>query len=117
MKYKGTYRLTPPIEGDEAWRKKAFEEALWCVEQSNPGYHWDWDETKLKGRKIGINVRKNIYTGRDGNPRETTEIGRLETVDDVKNGKCRTLKDRVQTGTASTASEPTNVTGTVEVPF
>lgn len=116
VKYKGTYRLTPPIEGDEPWKKKNFEEALWCVEQSNPGYHWDWDENKLKGKAIGLNVRKNIYTGKDGKQKEQTEIGRLETIEDVKAGKCRVLNDRVSAGSAP-AEEPTNVTGTVEVPF
>jgi len=120
VKYRGTFRLTPYIEGDETWVRSRFEGNLWCVEQSNPGYQWDWDEKKLKGKKVGINVRKNIYTGRDGNPKETTEIGQFETVDDVRNGKCKAMKDRIQKNAGASANstdEMENVTATVDVPF
>jgi hypothetical protein len=121
VKYKGVFRLVPFLETDEAWVKQRFEGNLWCVEQSNPGYTWDWDENKLTGKKIGINVRKNIYTGNDGKQKETTEIAKFETVEDVKNGKCKPMKERVQqkNGAAATDSESgyTNVTNHVEVPF
>ena len=58
VKYRGIFRLTPPTDNDEDWRRRAFEGNLGCVEQSNPGYHWDWDEKKLNGKKVGISVRK-----------------------------------------------------------
>ena len=117
--YRGTLRLTPFLESDEPWVKTRFEGNLWCVQQSNPDYEWDWDEKKLKGKKVGINVRKCIYTGKDGSQKETTEIAQLETIEDVKNGKCRKLKERVQkkSGGSSASSEPTDVTDSVEVPF
>ena len=44
--FKGTFRLIPYVEDDEDWRRRVFESNLWCVEQSNPGYEWDWDEKK-----------------------------------------------------------------------
>ena len=94
-KYKGIFRLTAPLENDEDWRRRTFEGNLWCVEQSNAGYSWDWDEKKLKGKKVGINVRNRLYTYND-KERSTTEIGRFETVDDVRNGKCKPMKDRDQ---------------------
>lgn len=120
VKYRGTLRLTPFVDGDEAWVKNRFEGNLWCIEQSNPGYQWDWDEKKLKGKKVGINVRKNIYTGQDGTQKENTEIGQLETIADVKNGKCKPMKDRVQKKSSAprtSGNEMTDVTDTVEVPF
>ena len=94
-KYKGIFRLTPPTESDEDWRRRNFEGALWCVEQSNPGYSWDWDEKKLKGKKVGISVRKRLYTY-DGKDKETTEIAKFETVSDVREGKCKIMKPRDQ---------------------
>jgi len=118
VKFKGVFRLTPPIEGDEAWRKSQFEGNLWCVEQSNPGYHWDWDETKLKGKKVGINVRKSIYIGNDGKEHETTEIGRLETVQDVKDDKVKPLKDRRPKNSGNSEESDNGYTNVkVEVPF
>lgn len=93
VKYKGVFRLVAFVDGDEDWRKRNFESNLWCVQESNPGYTWDWDEKKLKGKKIGINIRKRLYTF-NGQNRETTEIGKFETVDDVRNGKWKPMKDR-----------------------
>ena len=94
-KYKGVFRLTCPKADDEDWRKRTFEGNLWCVEQSNPGYTWDWDENKLKGKKVGISVRKRLYTY-NGKDKETTEIGRFETIDDVRNGKVKPMNPRDQ---------------------
>lgn len=120
VKYKGVFRLVPYMNGDESWVKQRFEGNLWCVENSNPGYAWDWDENKLNGKKIGINIRKNIYTGNDGNQKETTEIAKFETVEDVRNGKCKAMKDRVQqknNASVDPESGYTNVTNHVDVPF
>jgi hypothetical protein len=102
-KYKGVFRLVSPKEDDEDWRKRTFEGNLWCVEQSNPGYTWDWDEKKLKGKKVGISVRNRLYVY-DDKERSTTEIGRFETVDDVRNGKVKPMKDRDQRGNISAGS-------------
>ena len=92
-RYKGLFRLIPYHDNDEDWVRRNFEGALWCVEQSNPDYHWDWNEAALKGKKVGINVRKYLYTY-NNQDRETTEIGKLETISDVKNGKCKALNPR-----------------------
>ena len=120
VKYRGTFRLTPFKEGDEAWVRSRFEGNLWAIQESNPGYAWDWDETRLRGLKVGINVRKCIYTGRDGTEKETTEIGQLERICDVQDGKCRTLKERVQKKASSAVMDQpklTDVSQEVEVPF
>ena len=93
--YKGIYTLVPPVDGDDSWRKRVFERAMWCVAQSNPGFHWDWDEKKLAGNTIGINVRKRLYTY-EGEDRETTEIGQFEVVQDVRDGKTKVMKPRDQ---------------------
>ena len=119
--YKGTFRLTPYVSGDEDWVRNKFEGNLWCVQESNPGYKWDWDEKKLKGKKVGINVRKRLYTY-NGKNRETTEIGQFETIADVKAGKVKQLKDRDnrenKTESAETdGSDFTDVSKDVEVPF
>lgn len=121
-KNKGVLRITVPEEDDPAnlaWIKSTFEGNLWAIEQSNPPYQWDWDEKKLKGKKIGINVRKRFYTY-NGKDRETTEIAQLESITEVKEGKVKPKKPRdsrtnntEETGTDSF----TDVTSSVEVPF
>lgn len=95
-KFKGVLRLNVPSgDGSEkdAWTKKLFEGAIWCIEKSNPGYTFDFDENKLKGKAVGINVRNKEWSYNDMKG-WTTEIGRLEVLDDVKAGKCKVMKDR-----------------------
>ena len=96
-RYRGTFRIAIPSgkEDEEEWVRRSFEGNLWCVEQSNPGYHWDWDENKLTGKKIGINLRTRLYTYNDKD-KETVEVARFETVDDVKTGKAKPAKVRDQ---------------------
>lgn len=96
-RYRGTFRIAIPSgkEDEEEWVRRSFEGNLWCVEQSNPGYHWDWDENKLTGKKIGINLRTRLYTYNDKD-KETVEVARFETVDDVKSGKAKPAKVRDQ---------------------
>lgn len=118
VKYRGVLRLTPPVDGDEPWVRRKFEGNLWCVEASNPGYQWDWNEKGLKGKKVGFSVRTNYYTGRDGKDKETTEIAQLEWIEDVQKGNIKPLNPRDQRKKGVSASESgTNVTGEIEVPF
>ena len=93
VKYKGVFRLIPYTDDDEDWRKRAFQSNIWCVQESNPGYRWDWDENKLKGKKVGINIRQYLYTY-NGKDYETTEIAKFETVQDVRDGKTREMRPR-----------------------
>ena len=122
-KYKGILRITVPEEDDpedKAWIRRVFEGNMWAVEQSNDGYAWDWDEKKLKGKKVGFSVRKRLYTY-NNQDRETTEIGRLESVKEVKDGKVKPMPVRDnrtnKTDADDDSSGGTDVTGTVEVPF
>ena len=122
--YKGVFKLTAPNDNDEDWRVSTFQGNLWCVQESNPGYKWDWDEKKLKGKKVGISVRKRLYTcqDKDGNPidRETLEIGRFETVADVKAGKVKPMKvkdTRKNKSESTSGSDFTDVSNDVDVPF
>lgn len=93
IKYKGIFRLYCPSDDSEDWVDRKFGNNLWCVQESNPGYTWDNDEKKLKGKKVGISIRRRMYTF-NNQDRETTEIGQFETIKDVKDGKCRPMRDR-----------------------
>ena len=121
-KYKGVFRLIVPNDNDQPWQKTGFESNLWAVEQSNAGYKWDWDENKLKGKKVGINVRKYLYTYNDID-RETTEIGQFEPIQFVKEGKCLTLrprdkrKDKDAPADSTDGKEFTDVSKEVSVPW
>lgn len=95
-KWRGTYRLNvPKDDGSEkdGWTKNTFNGAMYAIEQSNPGYHWDWNEAGLKGKLIGVNYREFDWEFNDRSG-TSTECGRFETIDDVRSGKCKELKKR-----------------------
>ena len=94
VKYKGDFAIQIPNEGNTKrqhtdWDLRSFNTAIWAIEQSNEGYHWDWNEALLKGKLVGINVRQGTY---NGNP--YTTIGRLESVADLRAGRCKLMKDK-----------------------
>lgn len=95
-KWRGTYRLNvPKDDGSEkdGWTKNTFESAIWAIEESNPGYHWDWNEKGLKKKKVGLLFRNREWV-MNGNTGWTTECGALESVDAIRSGKFKPLKDK-----------------------
>jgi hypothetical protein len=95
-KWRGTYRLNlPKDDGTEkdGWTKNTFNGAMWAIEQSNPGYHWDWNEAGLVNKLVGLNFREFDWEFNDKSG-TSTECGRFETIDDVRSGKCKELKKR-----------------------
>ena len=121
-KYKGDFTLNIPNPDNTKrehpeWDIKAFNNMVFCVEQSNEGYTWDWNEKSLKGKLVGINVRAGTY---NGNP--YTQIGKLETVKDVRAGVCKPMKPKPDTNPpiaeASADSTPSfTEVETDELPF
>lgn len=95
-KWRGVYRLTEPKDdGSEkdSWTKNTFNGAIWAIEQSNPGYHWDWNEAALKGKTVGV-IYRNKEWEMNGNTGWSTEAGMLDTVDRIREGKFKPLKDK-----------------------
>ena len=59
-KWKGVKKFNVPTDdGSEAdnFSQRVLKGATDALEESNPGYHWDWDETKLKGKMVGCLFR------------------------------------------------------------
>lgn len=87
-KWKGNYTLwLPDDSGDEKDQRanrvlKTFVEA---VEESNTGYHWDWDESKLKGKKLGLIIRNKFWSF-NGKTGFAPEVNFCVTVDKIKAG-------------------------------
>jgi len=123
VKYKGDFRIQIPDERNAKrqhpeWDQKKLNTSIWCIEQSNPGFHWDGEhEMDLKGKIVGISMQYGTFNGIG-----YTTIGRLEVADDVRKGAVREMKDRpdrMSDGAAATVDQPTgfSVVEDVEVPF
>lgn len=83
---------------------------------ANPGYHWDWDETKLKGKKIGAAFRKehNIIDGREVS---YTSFAWFCDADDVRSGKAKTASEKFRNGaTGKPAATPVMNEGFMSIP-
>lgn len=63
-KWPGTYRV--PIVDDQGHTWGMFKGLITCVEDSNPGYRWNWEEKSLVGKLIGFNFGPQEYKRRDG---------------------------------------------------
>lgn len=122
QKWKGVHRLRVPEDNPNnegaKWTYRQFANFIGCIEDSNPGYRWTWDEKSLKGLAIGIKVREFEWET-DTGAGISTEIGALCTVTDakdpnVKNMKRRELKNKTA---AAAAPAPAQATLTpVEIP-
>ena len=94
-KWKGNFRLTVPQESNQYFdsQKRTFGNAIWAIEESNPGYHWDWNETALKGKMVGVLFRNYEYDveGRHG---WSTECCTFVSVEDVRTVNFKQPKDK-----------------------
>ena len=95
-KWRGLYRLRlPKDDGTEqdGWKKRTLGNFIWAIEASNPGYAWGWDEKTLKGKKIGL-LYRNKEWAMEGRTGWTTEAGGTVSIDDIREGKFKMLKDK-----------------------
>ena len=95
-KWRGVFRLNiPKDDGSErdAWAKRAFGNFVWAVEESNPGFAWDWDEKKLKGKKCGF-IFRNEEWAMNGRSGWSTKAGGTDSIDNIRAGKFRLLADK-----------------------
>lgn len=95
-RWRGNVRINIPKDDgtdSDAWTKRTFNNFAASLEESNLGYSWDWDETKLKGKAIGVLFRNREweYNGSTG---WTTEASNVTSVDAIHEGKFRVPKDR-----------------------
>lgn len=87
-KWKGVLRLNvPKDDGTErdAWTMSRFKTTMQNFEDSNDGYTWNWDESTLKSKLIGIIIRRR-YTVIDKKDVGFNEAFRTITIEDVENG-------------------------------
>lgn len=84
-KWKGAYRVWIPDEGSQYFtsQQRTFNNLIYALEASNNGYHFDWDEKKLKGKMLGVLYRDKewAYDGRTG---WTTECCAVLDVDSIR---------------------------------
>ena len=94
-KWRGTYRINIPNESNRYFdsQRKSFNNLIACLEETNNGFHWAWDESALKGKGIGVLFRNKEweYNGSTG---WTTECCTVTTAKDIREGNFKMPKDK-----------------------
>lgn len=94
-KWKGTLRLTIPDEKSTYFEsnKRSFNNFIFALEDSNSGYHFDWDEGKFKGKMLGVLFRNREweFNGKTG---WTTECAGSCPVADIRSGDFKVPADK-----------------------
>lgn len=95
-KWRGVLRqYLPKDDGSEKdeWTKSAFKALIIAIEESNEGFHWDWDEKKLKGLKVGCLFRNEEWEW-DGKSGWTVRPFKFIEVERVESGKFKIPNDK-----------------------
>ena len=110
-KWKGNFRLTVPNEGNQYFdsQKRTFGNAIWAIEESNTGYHWDWNETALKGKMVGVLFRDREWEI-DGKTGMTTEACTFVSVEDVRTNNFKMPKPKMINKVARQTENNSNFT-------
>lgn len=96
-KWRGNYLLNVPNDdGSEkdGWTKRRFKTVIEALEESNPGYHFDWDEKKFKGKFIGGLFNEREYES-NGNIKKSTNLAQLCSVEKIRKGTYQLPEDRL----------------------
>lgn len=56
-----------------------------CIEQSNTGYEWDWNEKGLIGKFVGLVLGEEEYKNSAGEIKTKLVVSQVKTVEDIKN--------------------------------
>lgn len=87
----------PNDDGSEKdnWTKRRFKTIIEDFEDSNEGFHFDWDEKKFKGLLIGglFNIRE--YEKRDGSVGSATNLAQLCKVSSILNDTYKLPQDKL----------------------
>lgn len=57
-----------------------------CIEESNPGFRWDWHEQKLVGLRFGAVLQEEEYMKQDGSIGSALKVVQIKSVADIKSG-------------------------------
>ena len=89
-KYKGILRLyIPTDDGSDSdnFTKSIFKTATTAIEESNNGYHWDWNERGLKDKKVGCVFRDEQWGMDNGNQGWKAQPFKFISLANLKDGK------------------------------
>lgn len=107
-KWRGVLRLfVPTDDGSEKdeFTKKIFKGFTNAVEDSNPGYHWDWNENGLKGKTVGMITRYEEWEW-NGKTGMSVKPFKFVAAEVIRSGNYTLPKDKYLNGSAHVSTVP-----------
>jgi len=83
-KWGGVYRQL--LCGKDGLPNPFFKGMMVAIENSNPGYKWDWNEGALKGKRIGFVFGDEEYLSQKGDVRTIAKPRWPRSVDEIRKG-------------------------------
>jgi hypothetical protein len=87
----GKNRLLRYYQNAEGKSLPYFKGVIKAIEESNPGYVFDWNESGLALKKVGGNLREEEYLANDGTIKTILRIGYLCSIRSVLEGEHRVM--------------------------
>ena len=82
-KWKGFHRISVPTKESEDFIKSRFKAFTTSIEESNPGYKWQWEENTLVGKVFGGVFAFEEFTNQEGNTITTTKIRYVKSTEKI----------------------------------
>lgn len=106
-KWHCNYLLNVPNDDgteQDGWTARRFKTVIEAMEESNPGYHFDWDEQKFKGKLIGGLFNYREYEKKDKTIGNATNLAQLCSVEKIRSGKYTIPADKKLKGNSATTT-------------
>lgn len=108
-KWPGTYLLNVPTDDgsqQDGWTKRKFRTFTDALEDSNSNYHFDWDETKFKGKLIGFVFNYREWEAPDGRAILSPNAANVTSVENIRKGNFKIPADKLLKTHAAQAPGP-----------
>ena len=86
-----------------------FKARITAIEESNPGFKWDFEEASLKGKKVGVSFRKEWYE-KNGEDKYVVRAFAFRDIAKVISGELEVPKDKPKKGSSVSAAGYTSPT-------
>lgn len=121
--WRGSFRLTPPVDGAPDWQNNRFWDFICAVEDSNSGFHFSGEEADLNKAKFGKKVlgalfrREETKPNADGITYWNTKMFRCLPADKIRNGEFRIPADKATKSKVTFTELPDDDGGADDLPF
>ena len=92
----------------KSYKEKAlgmFKHFTNCVEESNPGFKWNWQEDKLVGLRFGATLQEEEYEKQDGSIGTRLVVKDIKTVKQIMDGDFKLPTTKKLERTAAPAND------------